>query len=105
MSTEANNDSFIANLLAEINEIKVELNKLYIMRSGIVKKSDRRKVKKKTAKMTAKRKPDRRKVKKKTAKMTAKRKPARKVKRKPARKVKRKPARRTKAKRKTSMRR
>ena len=79
MSTEANNDSFIANLLAEINEIKVELNKLYIMRSGIVKKSDRRKVKKKTAKMTAKRKP--------------------------ARKVKRKPARRTKAKRKTSMRR
>ena len=57
MSTEANNDSFIANLLAEINEIKVELNKLYIMRSGIVKKSDRRKVKKKPARRTkAKRK-------------------------------------------------
>ena len=87
MSTEANNDAFISNILTEIDDIKVELNKLYIMRSGIVKKSDRRKVKKKTAKMTAKRKP------------------ARKVKRKPARKVKRKPARRTKAKRKTSMRR
>ena len=60
MSTEANNDSFIANLLAEIDGIKVELNELYIMRSGIVKKSDRRKAKKKTAKTTVKRKPDRR---------------------------------------------
>ena len=95
MSTETNNDAFISNTLAEIKEIQVELNELKIMRSGIVKKSDRRKVKKKTAKMTAKRKPARK----------VKRKPARKVKRKPARKVKRKPARRTKAKRKTSMRR
>ena len=61
MSTEANNDAFISNMLAEIKEIQVELNELKIMRSGIVKKSDRRKVKKKTAKMTAKRKPARRK--------------------------------------------
>ena len=77
MSTETNNDAFISNMLAEIKEIKGELNELKIMRSGIVKKSDRRKAKKKTAKMTVKRKPDRRKAKKKTAKMTVKRKPDR----------------------------
>ena len=60
MSTETNNDAFISNTLAEIKEIQVELNELKIMRSGIVKKSDRRKAKKKTAKTTVKRKPDRR---------------------------------------------
>ena len=83
MSTEANNDSFIANLLAEIKEIQGELNELKIMKRSIGRKSTKRK----------------------TVRRTVKRKPARKVKRKPARKVKRKPARRTKAKRKTSMRR
>ncbi len=77
MSTETNNDAFISNILREIDDIKVELNELYIMRSGIVKKSDRRKAKKKTAKTTVKRKPDRRKAKKKTAKTTVKRKPDR----------------------------
>ncbi len=83
MSTEANNDSFIANLLATIKEIQGELNELKIMKRSIGRKSTKRK----------------------TVRRTVKRKPARKVKRKPARKVKRKPARRTKAKRKTSMRR
>jgi hypothetical protein len=91
MSTEANNDSFIANLLAEIKEIQGELNELKIMKRSIGRKSTKRK----TVRRTVKRKPARK----------VKRKPARKVKRKPARKVKRKPARRTKAKRKTSMRR
>ena len=60
MSTETNNDAFISNMLATIKEIQGELNELKIMKRGIVKKSDRRKVKKKTAKMTVKRKPDRR---------------------------------------------
>ena len=60
MSTETNNDAFISNMLATIKEIQGELNELKIMKRGIVKKSDRRKVKKKTAKMTVKRKSDRR---------------------------------------------
>ena len=83
MSTEANNDSFIANMLATIKEIQAELNELKIMKRSIGRKSTKRK----------------------TVRRTVKRKPARKVKKKPARKVKKKPARRTKAKRKTSMRR
>ena len=61
MSTEANNDSFIANLLAEIKEIQGELNELKIMKRSIGKKSTRRKparkVKRKPARRTkAKRK-------------------------------------------------
>ena len=75
MSTEANNDSFIANMLATIKEIQAELNELKIMKRSIGRKSTKRKTVRRT------------------------------VKRKPARKVKKKPARRTKAKRKTSMRR
>ena len=83
MSTETNNDSFVANMLATIKEIQVELNELKIIKRNIVKKSTKRKPARKV-----------------------KRKPARKVKRKPARKVKRKPAkRRTKSKRKASRRR
>ena len=76
MSTEANNDSFIANMLATIKEIQAELNELKIMKRSIGRKSTKRK----------------------TVRRTVKRKPARRT-------VKRKPARRTKAKRKTSMRR
>ena len=75
MSTEANNDAFIANMLATIKEIQGELNELKIMKRSIGRKSTKRKTVRRT------------------------------VKRKPASKVKRKPARRTKAKRKTSMRR
>jgi hypothetical protein len=99
MSTEKNNDAFIANMLTTIKEIKAELNELKIIKRSIAKKSTKRKPARKV-----KRKPAR-KVKRKPARKV-KRKPARKVKRKPARKVKRKPARRrTKSKRKASRRR
>ncbi len=69
MSTEANNDAFISNMLATIKEIQGELNELKIMRRSIVKKPARRtKAKRKTAKRTVKRKPARRtKAKRKTS--------------------------------------
>jgi len=70
MSTETNNDAFIANMLATIKEIQGELNELKIIKRGIVKKSTRRK----PARRTVKRKPARRKVKRKPARRTVKRK-------------------------------
>ena len=95
MSTETNNDSFIENMLATIKEMQGELNELKIIKSGIVKKSTKRK----TSRRTVKRKTSRRTVKRKTARRTVKRKTARRT-------VKRKTARRgTKAKRKTNRRR
>ena len=63
MSTETNNDAFIANMLATIKEIQGELNELKIIKRGIVKKSTRRK----PARRTVKRKPARRTVKRKTS--------------------------------------
>ena len=63
MSTETNNDAFIANMLATIKEIQGELNELKIIKRGIVKKSTKRK----TARRTVKRKTARRTVKRKTA--------------------------------------
>jgi len=58
MSTEANNDSFIASMLATIKEIQGELNELKIIKRGVVRKSTKRK----PARRTVKRKPARRTV-------------------------------------------
>ena len=63
MSTETNNDSCIENMLAKIKEMQGELNELKIIKSGILKKSTKRK----TARRTVKRKTARRTVKRKTA--------------------------------------
>ena len=64
MSTETNNDAFIANMLATIKEIQGELNELKIIERGIVRKSTKRK----PARRTVKRKPARRtKAKRKTS--------------------------------------
>ena len=80
--SETNNDSFKAEMIAEIKKIQSELNELKIIKKNIVKKSSKRKtvVKKKV-------------VKRKPARKTAVKKKV--VKRKPARKtVKRKTTRR-----------
>ena len=43
MSTEKNNDAFIATMLTTIKEIQAELNKLKIIKRNIVKKTTKRK--------------------------------------------------------------
>ena len=80
--SETNNDSFKAEMIAEIKKIQSELNELKIIKKNIVKKSSKRKT-------AAKKKV----VKRKPARKTAAKKKV--VKRKPARKtVKRKTTRR-----------
>ncbi len=63
MSAETNNDSFRANILAEIKKIQGEINKLTAIKKSIGKKSTKRK----TARKSVKRKTARKSVKRKTA--------------------------------------
>ena len=63
MSTEKNNDAFIATMLTTIKEIQAELNKLKIIKRNIVKKSTKRK----SARKSVKRKSARKSVKRKSA--------------------------------------
>jgi len=64
MLVEISNETFRANMISEIKSIQKELNELKIVKSGIVKKSTKRK----TARNTVKRKTARNTVKRKTVK-------------------------------------
>jgi len=70
MLVEISNETFRANMISEIKSIQKALNELKIVKSGIVKKSTKRK----TARNTVKRKTARNTVKRKTARNTVKRK-------------------------------
>ena len=71
--SETNNDSFKAEMIAEIKRIQTELNELKEIKKNIVKKTSRKTVAKKKV---VKRKPSRKTVAK---KKVVKRKPARKT--------------------------
>ena len=76
--SDTNNDSFKAEMIAEIKRIQLELNELKIIKENITKKAAKRKPAKKTVakKKVAKRKPAKKTVAK---KKVAKRKPAKRV--------------------------
>ncbi len=96
MSAEISDDSFRANMIAQIKEIQEALNELKTIKRKVVKKSSKKKTSKRKS---VKRKSARKSVKKKSARKSVKKKSARKsVKKKSARKG-------TKSKRKTSRRR